>query len=350
MPVVKLTETFIKNQLICPEGKTRIEYCDSEIKGLYALVSAANPGEAGYFLRFKDGNDKTCHQKIGRTKEMSLANARKEAGRLKLTIAQGANPVAEKKAQKAIITFAELMEQHYLPYVMPRKRSWKKDEEMHRLRLNLAFGDLRLNQINRQQIQAFHTALKNDGLSASTCNHYVKLLKQAFNLAIDWGMLETNPASRIPLFREEARENYLSEAELEQFLIVLRNDENRMICNVVFFLLSTGARLNEVLSATWSQIDRRHRVWRIPASNSKSKKVRSVPLNDSAIDVLDQVGTDGSFDYLLINRQTGEHYTTISKVYDRLRRKAGLPHLRIHDLRHQYASFLVNSGRTLYEV
>jgi len=350
MPVVKLTETFIKNQLICPEGQNRIEYCDSDVKGLYVLVSAANPGEGGYYLRFKDGNNKTCHQKIGRTKEISLANVRKEAGRLKLEIAQGANPVAEKKAQKAIITFAELMESHYLPYVQPRKRSWKKDEEMFRLRLNAVFGSQRLNQITRQQIQAFHTALKNDGLSESTCNHYVKLLKQAFNLAIDWELLETNPATRIPLFREEARENYLSETELEQFLIVLRNDENRMICNVVYFLLSTGARLNEALSATWSQIDRRHRVWRIPASNSKSKKVRSVPLNDSAIDVLNQVGTEGSFDYLFINRQTGEHYTTISKVYDRLRRKAGLPHLRIHDLRHQYASFLVNSGRTLYEV
>ncbi len=339
----------LKLLLICPEGKNRVEYCDTDVKGLYVLVSAANPGEGGYYLRYKDGNAKTCHQKIGRTKDVSLTNARKEAGKLRLAIAQGANPVAEKKAQKAIITFAELMEQHYLPYVMRRKRSWKKDEEMHRLRLNSAFGSQRLNQITRQKIQAFHTALKNDGLSASTCNHYVKLLKQAFNLAIDWGMLETNPASRIPLFREEGRENYLNDVELEQLLTVLRTDENRNVCQVVMFLLSTGARLNEALQATWSQIDRAHRVWRIPASNSKSKKVRSVPLNDSAIDVLDQLNTEGHLEHLFVNRQ-GEHYSNVHKIWGRLRRKAGLPHLRIHDLRHQYASFLVNSGRTLYEV
>jgi integrase len=55
-------------------------------------------------------------------------------------------------------------------------------------------------------------------------------------------------------------------------------------------------------------------------------------------------------DYLFINRRTGKPYTTIMKVWNRLRNKAGLPHLRIHDLRHSYASFLVNSGRTLYEV
>jgi integrase len=62
------------------------------------------------------------------------------------------------------------------------------------------------------------------------------------------------------------------------------------------YLLSTGARLNEALTATWSQVDRERRVWRIPASNSKSKKIRSVPLNDSAIDVLNQLDTEGNSD------------------------------------------------------
>ena len=82
----------------------------------------------------------------------------------------------------------------------------------------------------------------------------------------------------------------------------------------------------------------------------RGKVSRSVPLNDSALDVLTQLDTEGTFDHLFVNHQTGIAYTTIHKVWGRLRRKAGLPHLRIHDLRHQYASFLVNSGRTLYEV
>jgi integrase len=78
--------------------------------------------------------------------------------------------------------------------------------------------------------------------------------------------------------------------------------------------------------------------------------VRSVPLNDSALDILGQLGTEGKLDSVFVNLRTDEAYTTIHKVWHRLRGKAGLPHLRIHDLRHQYASFLVNSGRTLYEV
>ena len=117
------------------------------------------------------------------------------------------------------------------------------------------------------------------------------------------------------------------------------------------FLLSTGCRLNEALRATWGQIDRGNRVWRIPASNSKSKRVRSVPLNDSALDVLAQLDTEGRVRAPV--RQPPHRASptaTIMKVWSRLRSKAGLPHLRIHDLRHQYASFLVNSGRSLYEV
>ncbi len=75
-----------------------------------------------------------------------------------------------------------------------------------------------------------------------------------------------------------------------------------------------------------------------------------MPLNDSALDVIGQLDTEGTFEHLFVNRQTGRPYGTIMKVWSRLRAAAGLPHLRIHDLRHQYATFLVNSGRTLYEV
>lgn len=92
-------------------------------------------------------------------------------------------------------------------------------------------------------------------------------------------------------------------------------------------------------------------MWRIPARNSKSKRPRSVPLNDSALHVLKRLTTKGEFDHCFVNRKTKQPLTTIMKVWSRLRKKAGLPHLRLHDLiRHNYASLLVNDGRTLYDV
>jgi integrase len=142
----------------------------------------------------------------------------------------------------------------------------------------------------------------------------------------------------------------MNDEELARLLDVLKTDRNRMVCNLALFLLSTGARLNEALQAHWKHIDKENRVWLVPAINSKSKKIRSIPLNDSALEVLENLGTDGKFDWLFVNRNTKERLMYAQKVWDRLRNAAGLPHLRIHDLRHQYASFLVNSGRTLYEV
>jgi integrase len=92
------------------------------------------------------------------------------------------------------------------------------------------------------------------------------------------------------------------------------------------------------------------RIWRIPATNSKSGKVRGVPLNDSALEVLSRQDTKDYFEYVFVNRRTGKPYRNLQRVWDRLRRKAGLPHFRIHDCRHAFCSNLVSNGRTLYEV
>ena len=133
-------------------------------------------------------------------------------------------------------------------------------------------------------------------------------------------------------------------------LTVLKKDKNRTVCGIILFLLSTGARLNEALTAEWRFVVIDGCVWRIPATNSKSGKVRAVPLNDSALEVLSRQTTKDEFEHVFINRKTRKPYVTIQKVWDRLRKKADLAHVRIHDLRHQHASMLVNNGRTLYEV
>jgi integrase len=351
LATLKLTEAIIANGLHCPPGKTRIELCNADLPGMYLEVRAASPGQGTYYLRYKDVHNKTRHQTIGRTSEMSLAEARRQARNLKAEIQLGADPRGAEKARKAAITFAEFFDKHYMVYVKPRKRSWKRDEELYRLHVRDKLGDHRINEIGRQQVQLLHTSVLDKGLAHATADHVLKVIRHALNLAVDWSMLDKNPTVGIPLFMADNKvEHYLNDVELERLLEVLRTDENRAVCRIAFFLLSTGCRLNEALQATWAQIDRGNRVWRIPAFNSKSKKIRSVPLNDSALEVIQQLDTEGAFEHLFINRRTGKPYTTLMKVWSRLRTKAGLPHLRIHDLRHQYASFLINSGRTLYEV
>nr|WP_281721133.1 site-specific integrase [Nitrosomonas nitrosa] len=344
MPIVKLSESFVRNNLQCPEGRSRISFYHADLPSFYLEVRATSPGQGTFYYQYRDQSGKTRHQKLGRTTEITLSEALKQAKILKAEIALGRNPT-----KQVVMSYTEFFEQHYLPYVKLRKRSWNRDEELYRLRIRHVFGNKYLDQITRQQIQAFHTALKAAGLAASTCNHHVKLLKYSLNLAISWEMMEgPNPAAKVPLYHEDNKvAHYLNDAELERLLSVLHSDRNRIVCQIAFLLLSTGCRLNEVLSAKWSDIDLEQKIFLVRATNSKSKRIRAVPLNESAMEVLHQLDTR---EYLFINTQTGKPYTAIAKVWHRIRKKAGLEHLRLHDLRHQYASFLVNSGRTLYEV
>jgi len=352
MPIFNLSD-LTPDKMICPPELRRQELVDVGGLGLYCeLRRSSSPGVGTYYLRYKDANGKTCHQKIGSTAVISLADARKEAKRLKASITLGADPRAEAKARKAVLTYAEFFEGHYLPHVKLRKRSWDRDEELYRLRIKAIFGSRRLNQITRHQVQAFHSSLAEQGLAAATANHHLKLIRQSLNLARQWAMLDgENPAARIQMLHEDNKvENYLNDEQLGRLLTVLRTDRNRPVCRVALYLLSTGCRLNEALSATWGDVDVERRVFTVRSSNSKSRKIRSVPLNDAAVDVLNQIGRGEDGDPIFVSGRTGAAFTTIAKQWDRIRKLAGLPTLRLHDLRHSYASFLVNDGRTLYEV
>lgn len=352
MAILKLTQDFINNSMHCPEDLKRIEYCDKEIPGLIIIVSATSSGGT-FFLRYKNGSGKTSYIKISRTNEMTLADARKKAKLLKLEIANGSDPSNEKRVQKKVPTLSEFYSDFYLKFITLRKRSYKSDIQLYEMRIKQRLGHLQLNKITRQHLVDFHSALKESGLAGATCDHYLKWISRAINVFIDMnvGVLKENPASRVKLFNLDNKvEHYLDDTELETLMTVLQTGANRPVCMIAMFLLSTGARMNEVLSAEWSQINIRTRTWKIPALNSKSKKVRSVPLNDSALAIISQLNTEAEFEFLFVNRVTGNPYTNIHKAWGKIRNQAGLPNLRIHDLRHQYASFLVNSGRTLYEV
>ncbi len=148
MSTIVLSQHVIDNLLQAPEGKSRAELCDTLLKGLYLEVRATSPGQGTYYLRYKDANSKTCHQKIGRTTDISLADARSMAKGLKAQITLGTDPRGAEKARKEVLTFERFFEDHYLPYVKPRKRSWQRDDELYTLRIKDVFGNKRLNQIS----------------------------------------------------------------------------------------------------------------------------------------------------------------------------------------------------------
>ncbi|MDO9050868.1 MAG: site-specific integrase [Methylotenera sp.] len=349
--IVKLTESFISNGLQCSAGKRREEVIDALMPGFFVEIRASSSGQGTYYFRYKDVNGHTQTKKLGRTTDITLAEARSHAKELRAQVDLGQNPRAAEKARKLVVTFDTFFKEHYLPYVIPRKRSWGRDEELYRLRISKKLGFKKLNELTRQQVQSFQSELLAEGLAPATVNHHTKLIRRMLNLAVEWEMIEKNPVSRISMLAEmNQKERYLSEEELVRLVKVLKTDSCRSVSLIMFFLLSTGARLNEVLSATWDQVDRERKVWRIPALNSKSKRLRVVPLNESAFDVINQLETEHKFDHLFINFKSKKPYVSIHKVWDKLRTKAQLPEMRIHDARHFFCGALASSGRTLYEI
>lgn len=351
MPAKRLDANFIKSGLHCPEHQSHIEYTDIARSGLYIEVRQTSPGQGTYWWRYKDDQGKTARVRIGLTTDVSLKDAKAQVRTLRAQRDLGRNPAAEIKAKKHSISWNEFWETKYLPHAQTRKRSIRNDIQMNRQRIAPRFGNTPLNKITKSAIQQFHDELGTSGMAHGTADHHLKLIRKALNLAVEWELLEKNPAQGIKQFNADSKvERYLSEDELQRLLKVLETDNNRTVCHVILFLLATGARLNEAISATWSNIDLENRVWVIEAVNSKSKKKRSVPLGDVAIDVLNALGTKGKHEHLFISPRSNQQLRHIGKVWQRIRKAADLQNFRLHDLRHSHASLLVNAGCTLYEV
>lgn len=375
MAIVKnLDQTYVDTQLSCPEGKPRIEIVDPQKTNLYIEVRAKNPGAGTYYYRHKS-DGKMRHIKIGRTTEMKLEEARKAALTLRATLAVPQSLVAKDAQVPAVqeahrvqpnpvipaspamtdgsMTLDTFMTEHYFPYVKGRKRSAPRDDQLYRLRIKAKFGALPLPGITRRAVEKFGDELVDDeGLSHASANQHMQLMRRICNLAVGWEMLERNPLNGIKLFHlDNQRDTYLRDDEVTRLVEVLKTHDNRMVSMIIMFLLSTGARLREGLCAEWKQIDVEKAVWKIPATNSKSKKVKHLPLNTSALWVIEQLKSEGKALYLFPSPATGKPYTTITRAWWVIRREAKLPsNFRIHDLRHTFASRLVSAGRSLYEV
>lgn len=207
------------------------------------------------------------------------------------------------------------------------------------------FGHRRLADVTRRDLVEFQAALAEEGLAAASNNHHFRLIRHLYSLAIQWGLATANPASRFKmLFEDNKVDHRMDEQQLRRFLEVLRTDDNKMVCAISLFLLATGLRTQEALSLTWRNVDLAHKSITITATNSKSRKQRLIPLSEVALEVLQRVPRVDGCDYVFVNLKTGARYTTIYKVFTRIRKKANLPALKVHSLRACFASYCLAAG------
>ena len=346
MPKLDLTQAFVKKTKV-PESLNSIDHYDERMPGL--LLKVLPSGRKTYYIRYKNPKKVNCQRKIGNAEILSLSQARALARRKLAEVAMGEDPFKDAPLNLSP-TLEAFAENDYIPYVKTYKKSWEMDISRIRNHLLPYFGTMRMKDIEKRDV----VQLINDKLpdyKPGSINRVIILLRYMFNLAIKWEVegVSRNPTAGIPLLKENNQvERFLSVEEAKALLIAIKAPKNPMLQHIVSMLILTGARKREVLDAKWEDFDMERTSWRIP--NTKAGKARIVPLSDTATALLMKLRKKKRSPYAFANPITLKPYKSIYYSWHTARKEAGLDDVRIHDLRHSFASSLVNAGRSLYEV
>lgn len=336
----RITDKLIRDMPVPNEGQ-KIER-DTIVTG-FGVRKTASGHTAFIFNYTARGRDR--RMTIGQYPAWSVAAARQAAAKLRIRVDAGEDPLEVQQVARAEYTLAHLWER-YEELVLPRKaESTQKDERSIWKRLILPkLGNKRLSHIRPGDIDAFHLAVT--ALTPVQANRCIASLRHAFNMAIRWELAASNPVSGIKKNSEPPRQRFLDDLERARFVAALDAREDTPSVLALHFLLLTGARRGEVLKATWGQIDFVQEAWIKPSSHTKQRRLHRVPLSKSAMNILHRARllTEGDF---IFPGRSGKALTEIKKTFYAVCREARIEGLRIHDLRHSYASALVSRGTSL---
>lgn len=348
MPTIALSANHVRTAA-CPAGKGKIDFFDTACKGLQLEVRAS--GGKTWYLRYTNTRGTQRQLRIADARDLPLDQARKQADRLRGRIALGDDPGQERAALRSVPTFGAFVSGNYLPFVKGYKRAWATDESLLRNHLLPVLGGKHLDEISKQDIVAIHHGRRAAGAAPGSANRLLILTRYIFNLALKWEVagVTKNPTSGVPQFEENnQRGRYLSMEEVRVLFESVVASDNKMLRFIVPMLILTGARKREVLDARWEDFDLARRTWRIPTC--KTGKARHVPLSDGMLSLLQSIPRFDGCPFVAPNPKTRRPFVSIYHAWNTARKAAGMPDVRVHDLRHSYASFLINAGRSLYEV
>ncbi|WP_298812418.1 site-specific integrase [uncultured Sphingomonas sp.] len=347
MPVIKLDAVTVQ-QLRCPDGKSKVVYRDEAVTGF--MVEVHQSGAKTYALKYRDPNGAQRQYKIGGVADLSFAEAKREAIRVRSRVVVGKNPAEERKVERTVPTLTQLSER-YLEHARSYKRSADIDERYLRLHLLPKFGKRRINQLEQAEIVEWLGAKVREGYAQATVNRWQVILSHMMRMAKVWGVAgsEVNPLEGVKQRDPNNKvERFLTAEETRRLRKAVEDSPNPMLAPIVALLLMTGCRKRELLDAKWEELQLDRGMWRIPTS--KTGKPRHVPLIDDAVAVLRALPRVEGCPYVVPNPKTGQPFHSIYNSWNSARIAAGLPDVRIHDLRHSMASHAASSGQSLYVI
>jgi integrase len=342
-------------ELPAPASGNRITYDrggKEPVKGFGIRVTAA--GAKSFVLNYTiAGRERRLT--IGGYPAWTVAAAREQAKSLRRRVDNGEDPLGTREAERAAATVAELCDR-YLADHAARKRTGKQDQAYIDRFIRPRLGSRKVDSITFTDLDGLHRKLT-IASGPYAANRVAALVSKMFALSTRWGMRTDNPAKGIERNHEERRYRYLTGDELRRLTEALAACPSQQAANAVRLLLLTGARRGEVLGATWDQFDLEAGIWIKPSSHTKQKREHRVPLSAPARQLLADIRAaaqqradekNWGLSPFVFSARTGEgHMVEIKTAWAGLCKAAKLDGVRLHDLRHTYASVLASAGLSL---
>ena len=317
-------------------------YWDGELTGFGIRVRKS--GRKNYILQTRiDG--KLRWFTIGQHGRVTVDEARAAALEILAATKKGIDPRDANAKREAEPVMAELGRRFLEEYVPVHCKPSTRGEYRRSVELFIdpAIGEMRISEVQRKDIAKLHHDMRDKPYQA---NRTLGVLSKMFSLAEVWGLRPdgSNPCRHVKRYKENKRERFLSPEETERLGEVLREAESEMPSAVAAFrlLLLTGCRLSEIQFLRWDCVKDDC----IELRDAKTGG-RAVPLGPEARAVLADLPREDGNPWVIAGKVPSSHITDLQKPWRRIRERAGLQEVRIHDLRHSYASRALALGESL---
>jgi integrase len=338
-------------QLVAPEATRRYIH-DTKESGL--LLQITSSGRKSFQL-YKKHQGRPVRVTIGTFPDTSIEQARRQAREIKVELSNGVNRTDEQRSIREEMIFSELFDRWLDQFAKPHKRTWDDDLKRYSNYMEKPFGKQKLSWFTPARVRQWHQRLTTQQkqkaevgitLSGSTANRVLALLKTVFGqMAPDL----PNPCRTVKAFREQSRERFLQPDELKRLFDALESEETPPVFrDYVLLSLFSGARRSNVLGMRWGDIDFHSNTWTIQGEVSKNGNIMRVSLVEPALEILKRRKAETSSVFVLSSDigNTG-HYTTPTKAWRSLLKRAGLENVRLHDLRRTCGSVMAGQGASL---
>lgn len=319
-------------------------YWDTSLPGFGLRVYRS--GRKVFVAQYRNAGGQTKRVTLGRYGTITLDTARKNAKLVMSDVAAGQDPSDLKRRGRIAPDMNTLFDDYLTFHAKPHKRtaSVKEDERLWASAAKSKIGGIKVDAVLRRDIESILRGLASTPYQA---NRVRALLSKMFSLAVGWSMRTDNPMTGIPKHPEESRTRWLTADELKSLFSALNLYPGQTAADAVRFIALTGARRGEVLKARWSEFDLTAGTWTRPSAHTKQKRDSRIPLSPQAIALLKARHDPQRENDLVFPGRNGAPRSDLNRVWRHCKTHAKLHDVRLHDLRHTFASHLVSAGESL---